>query len=190
MPYSPKAASTPTYTTPNLNIEKCNLHKKTEQTLRFFMQNSMPPTALYRCTAVFHATDGTQKQPCDNATRFVFYICSRLTASSRTLSVLGGIPCHRRHSKLTLRQRYAFCFLYMLALDCKQSHSIGARRYFMPPTALKNNLATTLRVLLFYICSYVFASESTAYIKKQPYGFRKVVFSFGAGGRTRTDTDD
>lgn len=60
----------------------------------------------------------------------------------------------------------------------------------MPPAALKYNLATTLRVLFFYICSYVFASESTAYIKKQPYGFRKVVFSFGAGGRTRTDTDD
>ena len=146
---------------------------------------------LHRCSAVFHATCGTQKQPCDNATRFAF--------------------------------------LYMLALDCKQSCGIGARRYFMPPTALKNNLATTLRVLFFYICSlltassraalvlggischrrhskitlrqryafcffyicsYVFASESTAYIKKQPYGFRKVVFSFGAGGRTRTDTDD
>ena len=73
----------------------------------------MPPAALYRCSAVFHATSGTQKQPCDNATRFVFYMCSRLTASSRA-----------------------------------------------------------------------------AYIKKQPYGFRKVVFSFGAGGRTRTDTDD
>ena len=109
-----------------------------------------------------------------------FYICSRLTASSRAASVLGGIPCHRRHSKLTLRQRYAFCFLYMLAHDCKQSRGIGARRYSMPPTALKSNLATTLRVLFFYICSRMTASSRTAYIKKQPYGFCKVVFSFGA----------
>lgn len=60
----------------------------------------------------------------------------------------------------------------------------------MPPTALKSNLATTLRVLFFYICSRLTASSRAAYIKKQPYGFRKVVFSFGAGGRTRTDTDD
>ncbi len=40
----------------------------------------------------------------------LFYICLRLTASSRAALVLGGISCHRRHSKATLRQRYAFCF--------------------------------------------------------------------------------
>ena len=60
----------------------------------------------------------------------------------------------------------------------------------MPPAALKSNLATTLRVLFFYIYLRLTASSRAAYIKKQPYGFRKVVFSFGAGGRTRTDTDD
>ncbi len=86
---------------------------------------------------------------------FVFYICSCMTASSRAALVLGGISCHRRHS-------------------------IGAWRYSMPPTALKSNLATTLRVLLFYICLRLTASSRAAYIKKQPYGFRKVVFSFGA----------
>ena len=89
----------------------CACAKHTENDRRRYF---MPPTALYRCSAVFHATCGTQKQPCDNATRFVF--------------------------------------LYMLALDCKQSHGIYKK--------------TTLRL------------------------FRKVVFSFGAGGRTRTDTDD
>lgn len=73
----------------------------------------MPPAALRWCSAVFHATDGTQKQPCDNATRFVF--------------------------------------LYMLVRFRERKYGI---------------------------------------YKKQPYGFRKVVFSFGAGGRTRTDTDD
>lgn len=46
----------------------------------------------------------------------------------------------------------------------------------MPPTALKNNLATTLRVLLFYICSYVFASESTAYIKNNLTVFVRLYF--------------
>ena len=92
-----------------------------------------------RPPAVFHATCGTQKQPCDNATRFAF--------------------------------------LYMLALDCKQSRGIGARPYFMPPSALKSNLATTLRVLLFYICSRLTASSRAAYIKKQPYGcFARLFF--------------
>ena len=104
------------------------------------------PTAVFHATcgtplrsAVFHATFGTQKQPCDNAMRFVF--------------------------------------LYMLALDCKQSRGIGARPYFMPPSALKSNLATTLRVLFFYICSRLTASSRAAYIKKQPYGcFARLFF--------------
>ena len=139
MPYSPKAASTPTYTTPNSNTN-----------VQLAIQKKRSICSVFLC----------------------------------------GIPCHRRHSKITLRHRYAFCFLYMLAHDCKQSRGIDARRYSMPPTALKINLATSLRVLFFYICSRMTASSRAAYIKKQPYGFRKVVFSFGAGGRTRTDTDD
>ena len=108
----------------------CACAKHTENDRRRYF---MPPAALYRCSAVFHATCGTQKQPCDNATRFVF--------------------------------------LYMPALDCKQSRGIGARRYFMPPTALKNNLATTLRVLFFYICSLLTASSRAAYIKKTTLRF-------------------
>ena len=124
MPYSPKAASTPTYTTPNLNIEKSICIKKRSKRSVFLCKipchrrhsigarrYSMPPTALKINLATTLRV-------------FFFYICSRLTASSRTLSVHGGIPCHRRHSKITLRQRYAFCFLYMLAHDCKQSRGI------------------------------------------------------------------
>lgn len=59
----------------------------------------------------------------------------------------------------------------------------------MPPAALKSNLATTLRVLFLYMLA-LDCKQSRGIYKKQPYGFRKVVFSFGAGGRTRTDTDD
>ena len=61
----------------------------------------------------------------------------------------------------------------------------------MPPAALKSNLATTLRVFVFYTYSRMTASSRVSMYKKTTLRlFRKVVFSFGAGGRTRTDTDD
>ena len=59
----------------------CACARHTENDRRRYF---MPPTTLYRCSAVFHATCGTQKQPCDNATRFVFYICSYVFASEST----------------------------------------------------------------------------------------------------------
>lgn len=46
----------------------------------------------------------------------------------------------------------------------------------MPPAALKNNLATTLRVLFFYICSRLTASSRAAYIKNNLTVFARLYF--------------
>ena len=71
---------------------------------------SMPPAALRCARRYFMPPSALKSNLATTLCVLFFYICLRLTASSRAALVLGRISCHLRHSKATLRQRYAFCF--------------------------------------------------------------------------------
>ena len=78
--------------------------------LRCARRYFMPPSALRCARRYFMPPSALKSNLATTLCVLFFYICLRLTASSRAALVLGRISCHLRHSKATLRQRYAFCF--------------------------------------------------------------------------------
>ena len=81
-----------------------------------------------------------------------------------------------------------FCDIILLVISAEEVMI----RYIIPPTALTNNLATALRAVFFHISTHIRVQAPCycGYMKKQPHGCLQGCFFVGAGGRTRTDTDD
>lgn len=67
MPYSPKAASTPTFTTPNLNTDIiCTENQKAEQSLRFLLNTVYSPQLVLSYSKKTHQNIKISKISCNN----------------------------------------------------------------------------------------------------------------------------